>query len=333
VINEKISVCIPVYNGAATIKQTIESVLSQTMTDFELVVVDNVSTDKTVDIVKFANDERIKLYVNDKNIGAAKNLEVCKNKAKGEIIYYVCADDVLDREALKNTYEAFQISDDIGVVARPYYWFDEDISKAVRAKKQFKENQIVSINDNYEKVTDVFRLLDQVSGIGLRKKYICTSFSTEYFVEMASVVVPVFKKTKAVILKGNPVAVRIGDGTRIPSLYVDSPMLAWNKLVTNTFCEEKFTGLRKYLINNFVANNFIGLIQIKNFGGFKSFIREVYYLIKLKWLNIISLRFWFFFLGILIVPRFLLRKMAVVYKNNINSRFLKDIVIIDRGKR
>ena len=58
-INEKISVCIPVYNGAETIKQAIESVLSQTMSDFELVIVDNASTDNTVDLVKSVDDTRM----------------------------------------------------------------------------------------------------------------------------------------------------------------------------------------------------------------------------------------------------------------------------------
>ena len=143
---------------------------------------------------------------------------------------------------------------------------------------------------------------------------------------MASVVVPVFKNTKAVVLKGNPVAVRIGSsGTRNPALYIESPMMAWHKLITKTFSDDKFKGLRKYLINNFVANNFVGLVQIRNFGGFYSFMREVFYLIKLKGSNIVNFRFWFFFLGLLIVPRAILVKLTDIYKNKFNSLFLKDV--------
>ena len=56
-----ISVCIPVYNGEGFLETAINSVLGQSFTDFELIIVDNNSTDNTVNIVKKYNDHRIKL--------------------------------------------------------------------------------------------------------------------------------------------------------------------------------------------------------------------------------------------------------------------------------
>ena len=119
-MKEKISVCLPVWNGADTILETIQSILNQTFKDFELVVVDNASTDNTINIVKSIKDNRIKLYRNKKNLGCDGNLEECKKKATGDILFYISADDVVDIDALKKVYQAFQISKDIGIVTRPY---------------------------------------------------------------------------------------------------------------------------------------------------------------------------------------------------------------------
>lgn len=83
-MDEKISICIPVYNGAKTILETLKSVTSQTYKDFEIIVVDNASTDNTVELVNSVRDNRIKLYVNEKNIGGGGNLEECKKRASGD---------------------------------------------------------------------------------------------------------------------------------------------------------------------------------------------------------------------------------------------------------
>lgn len=328
-LDERVSVCIPVYNGADTILETIKSVLNQTFTDFELLIVDNLSTDGTVEKVKTIADDRIKIIKNEKNVGCGGNLNVCREKATGDIIYYICADDIADSNALKRTYEAFQESDDIGIVTRPYYWFAESVSHAVRIKKQFSSDITVSINDDFEAVKDVIALSDQISGIAFRKKFLKDfSFLNKAFVEMASMVLQVIKISNAVILKDNTIAVRIDrNGSMNPAIYDKSPMLVWYDLIKESFNEKKFLPLRKYLINHFIANNYIGLVQIKSFGGIKYTLREIYYLIKLRWKNILNLNFWFFSLGTIIMPGILLQKLVVYFKNRVNSKFLKNVQI------
>ena len=61
----KISVIIPLYNKEKTIKKTIESVLNQTFTDFEIIVVNDGSTDRSLEIVKRINDSRIRIIDKD----------------------------------------------------------------------------------------------------------------------------------------------------------------------------------------------------------------------------------------------------------------------------
>ena len=69
-----ISVLIPLYNAEKFIAQAIESVLNQTYTDFELIIVDNCSTDRSVEIARnYESDKRVKIFENDENIGAVRN--------------------------------------------------------------------------------------------------------------------------------------------------------------------------------------------------------------------------------------------------------------------
>ena len=97
----KISVLIPSYNHENYIKEAIESVLNQTFQDFELIIIDDGSTDKTVDKIKEFDDERIQLYVFEKNQGAPNAINNCIKRAKGEYIAYISSDDVWELDKLE----------------------------------------------------------------------------------------------------------------------------------------------------------------------------------------------------------------------------------------
>lgn len=92
----KISIIIPTYNGGIFIKRTIESVLNQTFTDWELLIVDDCSTDNTTNIVKefIEKDNRIKLFKTEKNSGCPatpKNIGI--ENAQGEYVAFLDHDD------------------------------------------------------------------------------------------------------------------------------------------------------------------------------------------------------------------------------------------------
>lgn len=88
------SFILPVYNGQKYLKKTIESVLNQSIHDFELIIIDDGSTDKTHDIIKQFNDFRIKYYKNEFNIGLIKTLNIGVKLANGEYILRIDADDI-----------------------------------------------------------------------------------------------------------------------------------------------------------------------------------------------------------------------------------------------
>lgn len=322
----KISVVLPVYNGAEVVSETIQSVLRQSFKDFELVVCDNVSLDNTAQVVGSFRDERIKYYRNAKNLGCGGNLTECARRAKAEIIFYLCHDDILAKSALEKIYQAFLKDKNIGIVTRPYFWFDKDIKKPIRITRQFEKDELITLKSSFKKIIDVVALSDQISGIAFRRKYLLPSlpFSQSSFVEMASVVLRVFKKSKAYILKDNILAVRVTySGSRNSLTYQKSPMMVWRNLVEEVFFENKFKNLRNYLIKEFIAKNYVGLVQIKNYGGMKFLIREICLLLKLRWRNILVLRFWIYALLTLLIPGFILRKLTIAYKNEISMWLLK----------
>lgn len=92
-----VSIGFPVYNGENYLKEALDSILSQTFRDFELIVSDNASIDRTLEICRsYADkDSRIRLYSNEKNMGAAWNFNRVFHLARGEYIQWACHDDVL----------------------------------------------------------------------------------------------------------------------------------------------------------------------------------------------------------------------------------------------
>ncbi len=98
----KFSICIPNYNYAKYIGETIESVLNQTYPEFTIVIVDNASTDNSWDIIQSyaTKDNRIKTYRNEYNVGFAPNLDKAAQKAPDEFIIMLSADDTMKPNAL-----------------------------------------------------------------------------------------------------------------------------------------------------------------------------------------------------------------------------------------
>lgn len=97
----KVSVCIPVYNGANYIAESIASVLAQTYADFRLIVCDNCSTDNTADIVRSFRDPRLTYVCNPKNLGIAGNYNQALNLVEGEYVCFWHHDDVMLPENLE----------------------------------------------------------------------------------------------------------------------------------------------------------------------------------------------------------------------------------------
>lgn len=116
-----ISVVVPLYNYEKFIKENIESIISQTQVDWELIVVDDCSTDGSVKVVTpFLKDKRIQLVRLKKNVGygAAKNEGIVRSK--GEYVVTLDADDILCRKSLYGRMRFLQKSQALWVHAKAY---------------------------------------------------------------------------------------------------------------------------------------------------------------------------------------------------------------------
>lgn len=99
----KISIILPVYNGEKYIKNAIESVLAQTLTDFELIIINDGSTDSTVSIINLFKDKRIKI-ITQKNHGPGAARNNALKIAKGDYIMFLDADDWFTPDAFETAY-------------------------------------------------------------------------------------------------------------------------------------------------------------------------------------------------------------------------------------
>lgn len=91
-----VSIGLPVYNGGKYLARAVRSILSQTYTDFELIVSDNASLDKTMEICRSfgKKDPRIRYFRNEKNMGAAWNFKRVFELSRGKYFQWACHDDV-----------------------------------------------------------------------------------------------------------------------------------------------------------------------------------------------------------------------------------------------
>lgn len=104
----RVSVCIPAYQGAATIRAAIDSVLAQRFGDFELLVVDDRSPDGTADIARSFRDPRVRVLQNERNLGAEGNWNRCLDESRGHYFKLLPHDDVLHADCLLRQVRAFE---------------------------------------------------------------------------------------------------------------------------------------------------------------------------------------------------------------------------------
>jgi glycosyltransferase involved in cell wall biosynthesis len=133
-----ISVIIPVYNGEQTIRETIESVLEQTFSDFELLVIDDGSHDSTLEIISHIKDPRLKVF-SYPNAGLAVSRNRGIAHASGEYISFIDADDLWTSDKLESQFRRLQENPE---AALAYSWTDfiDESSQFVRTGSHLTTN-------------------------------------------------------------------------------------------------------------------------------------------------------------------------------------------------
>ena len=130
-----VSIRVPTYNGSQYLGPCLDSALAQTCADFELVVVDNGSTDATPDIVRryAETDARIRVWWAERNLGLVANWNRCVELARGEWVKFLCQDDLLEPSCLDEMLRASRSGVDL-VVARRGLLFEDGTPATIREK-------------------------------------------------------------------------------------------------------------------------------------------------------------------------------------------------------
>ena len=127
----KITICIPVYNREKTIEQTLKSVINAKLTNYEILISDNSSTDKTKEIclkIQKKYPHLIKYFENKKNLGFAENYKNCINKAEGEYLFFIGGDDILLPNGINNLILTLDRSPQADIVCSDIYTFSNNPS-------------------------------------------------------------------------------------------------------------------------------------------------------------------------------------------------------------
>ena len=284
----KISVVIPTHNGAKHILETIDSALAQDYPNLEIVISENASTDNTLELIQHLDYPNLVVHTTPKDLTCGGNYTKLMEVATGDILVYICDDDVfLHCHVIRDIALLFR-NPEIGVVGRNYYQFIDNPHKAIR-----KNNS-----------KNIYQSADNISGMAFRKKAMTGEFLNKPFVEAASMV--------ANILKGDwdysihpyfTTGIRIGNnGSMTKPAYVTSPTMNW----LTTIGKEEF-----------ILKNYEGFIQLKNYAGYKALLIEICIFIKFRPKNLYSFKFWFFVLGALLTPAFILKPLVNWYKRHI----------------
>lgn len=124
----RISIGLPVYNAEKYLRCALDSILSQTFTDFELIISDNASTDSTPEICEqYANiDSRIRYCRNEKNLGAAENFNKVFRLARAKYFKWIAYDDVCLPSFLEKCIEVLDRNPDIALCYPKTVLIDED---------------------------------------------------------------------------------------------------------------------------------------------------------------------------------------------------------------
>ena len=135
-----VSVIIPTYNRSWGLKIAIESVLAQTFRDFQLVVVDDCSSDDTADVVKAFEDSRITYFRQEKNVGMVANWGTGLTLATGEFVSFLMDDDYLRPAFLENRMKHLAADQNIAAVFSQYEIRDR-AGKLVGVHNQQRQEQ------------------------------------------------------------------------------------------------------------------------------------------------------------------------------------------------
>jgi len=294
VMKNKITIAIPAYNNEEHIAQAIESALAQEYPMKEILVCDDCSTDKTVEIAN--SYPGVKVIKNSFNMGIGNNLGMLMSKSQGKYIIYLCADDLFaNSKAVSDYVKIFDRMPDIGVIGRYYYYFLDGHQGPIGLCRE-KNILIQSCCP---------------SGMAFRNKDFRINWTNKIFIEMPNTVAQYITQCRWTMLEYDTIAARFHPGGNTgtkKSYYTESPTQNWIDLLGINF------------------QDFPMFIQLKNRAPHLLW-REICLHVKNDKSVLTRWDFWKFAVPAMVIPSSSLRALTEYYRHRITR---KRVQIIDR---
>ncbi len=180
--NPKVSVCIPTYNYGHFISDAMESVITQSFQNFELLVIDNCSTDKTQEVVNkyIQHDNRIKFIINKSNLGLVNNMNKCLQYASGEFIKILAADDLLSHSCLEILVNTLDANQDVVLASCARTLVDKNLQPLETVSFSNKSEIVDGFRVVHKCLTYGVNYIGEPTAVIFRKKHAARGFSTKY---------------------------------------------------------------------------------------------------------------------------------------------------------
>jgi len=199
-IKPKISIGLPAYNAEKLLESRIKSILNQTCKDFELIISNNASTDKTWEICKKFEkiDSRIKFFNQEKNMGPYWNFNFVLQKSQGDYFVWFAVDDEHDKTFLEKNLKELEENKDIVASISNVEYFGNNIDKIIkksifqniknkfkyRFDKKTKFDQVFPSSGTFEKRSTLYLRMDRSTAFYslfrnaiIKKSMIITTFA------------------------------------------------------------------------------------------------------------------------------------------------------------
>ena len=331
--SDVIGVLIPVYKGTSVISTALDSLRNQTYQNLNVYICDDTPPAERdgleIVIGNFSSVLNISLYENDSNLGYPENLRKLVSLSTEDLIFLLAQDDVLSSIAIESCVKALSEFPKAIAVSRPYYWFDESLNSPIRQIPNFDSSfpELVTADSDWWKIERTLVAASQLTGLMYRRSGLREPFVNSIFPAHIYPLAGALRDGGVVYLPYPTVAVSIEHSqTRtLSSIYRESPAMAWITLYKKVFAEDKFKTVRKNGVKKHMGKNFVGLIQIRSFGRYRYFLRELGVMIYARRMNIVDPRFVLTAIGLAVLPRRLTIFLVSNFKSKVIGKTLTNV--------
>lgn len=251
---KNISVIVPIYNSEKYISRCIDSILNQEYKDFELLLINDGSTDNTINIINSYDDERIKIYSQEnKGAGSARNLGL--KYATGKYIVFVDSDDIIKSDYLKIMIELIE-KNNADIVACLY---EKNVENII--ENQTKNNEYIEILNNEKAFKYLISLPEKipmsvVGKIFLKEIIENNLFDENNYYEDIEFATKVFLNSKKVVFLNKKMYICNKRSNSRSSFFENDDRIK--------ACEKSFKIVPKELLNDYITYALFNAISIVN---------------------------------------------------------------------